>query len=122
MGLKPPCEMMVRTYLPLIRRSLAQKLVDNGVSQSEAADRLGLTQAAVSQYLSRKRGSNELEELGLLEKLTEEFASTLAEEKVGEEDRVLGLCGICVELRSSKTVCEPHLGDGELVDCKICCA
>lgn len=121
MSLKPPCEIMVKTYLPYIRRSLAQKLIDKGVSQREAAEKLGLTQAAVSQYLSKKRASEEFDDLQELEELTEEFARELAEEDVGEEERVLGLCDICIELRSSQSICDPHLSESELIDCNICC-
>lgn len=121
MTLKPPCELIVRSYLPYIRRSLAQKLIEKGVSQREAAEKLGLTQAAVSQYLSKKRGSDDFDEVSLLNELTDEFAQELAEEDVGEKERVLGLCNICIELRSSKTICDPHLSDSDLVDCNICC-
>jgi len=115
--------MIVKTYLPYIRRSLAQKLVENkGVSQCEAAEKLGLTQAAVSQYLSRKRASEDIEEVGLLERLTDDFAEALAEREMSDEERVVGLCTICVELRSSESICDPHLSNTELADCNICCA
>lgn len=124
MSLKPPCEMMVRVHLPHIRRSLAQRLMGRGVSQREAAEKLGLTQAAVSQYMSEKRGSEDpdlLSELGVIDGLLEDFARSLAEDDLEDEERVLGLCNICEELRASKAVCGTHL-EGAQADCDICCA
>jgi predicted transcriptional regulator len=51
-----PCEKAVWYYLPQIRADLAKELVKSGMTQSEAAKKLGVTPAAVSQYLHKKRG------------------------------------------------------------------
>ncbi|MCX8173775.1 MAG: transcriptional regulator [Thermoplasmata archaeon] len=54
---KVPCEDAVWEILPAIRRELAISLVkERALSQREAAKILGLTEAAVSQYISSKRG------------------------------------------------------------------
>ena len=51
-----PQEIEVRYILPAIRRELAKTLIkDHKLSQKEAANILGLTEAAVSQYLHSKR-------------------------------------------------------------------
>lgn len=51
------CDTLVRTFLPGMRAEMVSRLVnDRGLSQSEAARRLGVTRAAISQYVSRKRG------------------------------------------------------------------
>ena len=51
-----PQEIEVRYILPGIRRELAKTLIkDHKLSQKEAANILGLTEAAVSQYLHSKR-------------------------------------------------------------------
>lgn len=123
MTLKPPCEIMVKTYLPYIRRRLAQKLIEKGVSQRETAEKLGLTQAAVSQYMSKKRANDEINDPEALDRLADDFAEKLADDEVGEVERVRGICDICIELRSSKAICEPHLQgtDLEAMDCNICC-
>ncbi len=42
--------------LPSVRAQLAKELVDCDISQRKVADILGLTPAAVSQYMSGKRG------------------------------------------------------------------
>lgn len=55
--MKIPCEIVVWQVLPLIRRELAKELVQvHRLSQAEVARRFGVTDAAVSQYLTKKRG------------------------------------------------------------------
>ena len=45
------CDSMVRNLLPPMRAEMVCRLVnDQGLSQSDAAKRLGVTRAAVSQY------------------------------------------------------------------------
>ena len=52
-----PCELMQWQGLTLIRKELVKSMINNhGVKQKDAAEIMGITPAAVSQYLSRKRG------------------------------------------------------------------
>ena len=61
---KVPCEIITWYMLPAIRRELAVKLVEGyGCPQKQAAEYLGVTDAAISQYLTKKRGKIELDEL-----------------------------------------------------------
>ncbi len=55
-----PCEKAVWYYLPQIRADLAIELVKTGMTQSQAAKKLGVTPAAVSQYIHKKRGMQSL--------------------------------------------------------------
>ncbi len=55
-----PCEKAVWYYLPQIRADLARELVKTGMTQSRAAKLLGVTPAAVSQYLNKKRGQQNI--------------------------------------------------------------
>jgi predicted fused transcriptional regulator/phosphomethylpyrimidine kinase/predicted transcriptional regulator len=52
MSLVLPGEIVVEEVLPTIRAMLARELADNGLTQQAIADHLGVTQAAVSSYLS----------------------------------------------------------------------
>jgi predicted transcriptional regulator len=53
---KLPCQEVVWDLLPAIRAALAASLVRKGRSQQEAARLLEMAPAAISQYLSGKRG------------------------------------------------------------------
>lgn len=57
MTIKIDCEENVWYLLPLIRKEFAKSLIkDHGLTQRKAAEKLGITEAAVSQYFSNKRG------------------------------------------------------------------
>jgi predicted transcriptional regulator len=54
---RTPCEYMMWNGLPVIRKEIAESMINNfGLNQKEAAQKLGVTPAAVCQYLSKKRG------------------------------------------------------------------
>ena len=51
MSLQLPSEIGVERFLPTARAMLASELDERGFTQQEIADRLGVTQAAVSKSL-----------------------------------------------------------------------
>lgn len=53
-----PQEVEVFYILPAIRKELTTALKERGLQQKEIAKLLGVTEAAVSQYLSSKRGND----------------------------------------------------------------
>jgi len=59
MSLVLPSEIVVERFLPTARAMLARELDERGLTQQEVADHLGVTQAAVSQYV---RGDGTVEE------------------------------------------------------------
>lgn len=59
MSLRLPSEIVVERFLPTARTMLAAELDDRGFTQTEIAEHLGLTQAAVSKY---RRGDVSVEE------------------------------------------------------------
>ncbi|HET6581357.1 MAG TPA: helix-turn-helix domain-containing protein [Methanoregula sp.] len=61
-----------------------------GLSQSDAAKRLGVTRAAVSQYLSRKRGAGEVQISNELDNIIDRWAIAVV---TGESD--INLCDVC---------------------------
>ena len=55
--MKIECEVVVWYTLPIIRKEFAKSLInDHGLTQRKAAEKLGITESAVSQYISKKRG------------------------------------------------------------------
>jgi len=85
------CDSMVRNLLPPMRAEMVSRLVQKqGLSQSDAAKRLGLTRAAVSQYLSRKRGAGEVALSTELDSIIDRWALAVV---TGESD--INLCDVC---------------------------
>jgi predicted transcriptional regulator len=55
-AIQTPCEIITWELLPVIRKELAKTLIkDHGLTQRKTAERLGLTEATVSRYISGKR-------------------------------------------------------------------
>ena len=55
--MKTPCEKIVWDVVPVIKKEFAKMLVNEfNCNQKEAAEKLDTTEAAVSRYLSGKRG------------------------------------------------------------------
>jgi uncharacterized protein len=85
------CDTMVRNLLPPMRAEMVVRLVQKqGLSQSDAAKRLGVTRAAVSQYMSRKRGAGEVEISSELDLMIDRWALAVL---TGESD--INLCDVC---------------------------
>jgi predicted transcriptional regulator len=85
------CDTLVRTMLPSMRAEMVSRLVnDRGLSQSEAARKLGVTRAAISQYISRKRGFNEARFTTEVNAIIDRWARAV---DTGESD--INLCDVC---------------------------
>jgi predicted transcriptional regulator len=54
--MKTVFEMVSQEALPLVRALTTKNLLANGLSQKKVADKLGLTQPAISQYKNELRG------------------------------------------------------------------
>lgn len=96
----PQCELIGKYVLPVFRSMIAKELVQkHHLSQTEAAKKLGTTQAAVSQYLSSKRalkGMEQVEEfLPKIQTLANETALRLASEKISAEEITVDFCRLC---------------------------
>jgi len=92
--MKPsPCEYIAWNVLPIIRKLIAECMIKNyGLKQKETAEKLGLTPAAVSQYLSGKRGR-----INSIDKNTLKEINITAERIIqqGEEVVVAETCRLC---------------------------
>ena len=74
-----------------MRAEMVSRLVQKkGLSQSDAAKRLGVTRAAVSQYMSKKRGAGEVQISNELDSLIDRWALAVI---TGESD--INLCDVC---------------------------
>jgi len=100
--MKIPCEIIVWEVLPVIRREIAKSLIKNhSLTQREAAKKLGLTEAAVSRYLSGKRGGIEINDDNILREI-EKSSNKIVN---GEGDTtIIEICKICRLLKMANIV------------------
>lgn len=91
---------MMWSGLPVIRKGFAESMInDFGLSQKEAAERLGITPAAVCQYISKKRGKLEISDEIILKEIK------ISAENIIENGGGAVLpetCRICKLLRASR--------------------
>ena len=114
-----PQEIEVWYLIPALRRELAISFIkDYGLNQKKAAEILGITDAAISQYISLKRG-NEIkfskDEMNSIKKTAGEI--------VKNPSNVTGnIYKLSVSLRKSKAICGIHLSQDKSLgkDCDIC--
>lgn len=64
-----PQEIEVWYIIPALRRELAKSMVELGLTQKQIADKMALTEAAVSQYLSSKRAKEVIFSDAILNKI-----------------------------------------------------
>ena len=112
-SMDPQCEIIGKYVLPIFRSMLAKELVQNyRLSQTEAAKKLGTTQAAVSQYLSSKRaykGVGQVQEfLPKIQIMAQETAQKLMNKEISNKDVTVDFCRLCSTFcRSSGEVAGP---------------
>ncbi|MBN2111133.1 MAG: helix-turn-helix domain-containing protein [Methanosarcinaceae archaeon] len=98
--MRTTCEIMVQRVLPAIRAEIARTIIcEHGRSQQEAAEVLGLSRAAVSQYLSEKRGA-EIDFSEDAQKEIRKFAAELLK-GLSPKEEVSGMCNICKYVQKS---------------------
>ncbi|MFE3845493.1 transcriptional regulator [Thermoplasmatota archaeon] len=83
--------------LPVIRREIAESMINKfGLSQKETALKLGLTPAAICQYISKKRGKIKIIDENILKEIDK---STKIIIDNGSKSTVNETCRICKIMR-----------------------
>ncbi|MFH1650153.1 MAG: hypothetical protein ABIA93_06390 [Candidatus Woesearchaeota archaeon] len=108
-------EIEVWFVLPALRRELALELKKGGLKQRDIAGLLGLTEAAVSQYLAGKRG------------VDMHFAADFREEIRNSASHIVSGSGLQPELQrllrlaeSDRTACLPCPMKQKDAECSMC--
>jgi len=120
--MRPPCEIMTNYILPAVRAQIARELIEkHNFTQVSAANKLGMSQSAMSRYLALNRGSRT--------QLSDEFVRSIrmVAEDLANRDSPSSLtieetCRICISLRRSGDFCKLHRElDKEILDpCDAC--
>jgi predicted transcriptional regulator len=105
----------------MLAKQLRQKY---NLKQKEIGNLLGVTQAAVSQYMRKVRGiALDLDNNKEICKLVEEIATNLYVKKLSTPELVYLLCNICEVVRRKGMMCKLHKRiETSFVtkDCEIC--
>ncbi|MBD3407469.1 MAG: hypothetical protein GF411_15230 [Candidatus Lokiarchaeota archaeon] len=119
--MRPPCELVQKEYLPLVRAKVAQLLHDQDLSQTEIASKLDITQAAVSKYLREADPpkSNQLQ----VKRISERIAHRLLSPSYRPSEILYELCSACMLSRVSSEICQRHTTIVPILaenNCQIC--
>lgn len=93
------CEYMMWNGLPVIRKEIAESMITYfGLSQKETAEKLGITPAAVCQYLSKKRGRSNIADEIILNEIKISAKNIINN---GNNSIIPETCRICKLIRKS---------------------
>lgn len=103
------CEKVAHHILPLYRAFVAKELVEKyEYTQVVAAKKLGTTQAAISQYITAKRGRKRIENYEevapLIQKAASKAAKCIATTGMTPQEFNDSICGLCEELRQKNKI------------------
>ncbi len=103
------CETVFQDILPAVRSIITNELIKiYGLTQEQAAKKLGITQPAVSQYLSGLRGKR-VQQITSNQKLMECIKKIAAEIASGNLKLHEKICSICRETRGEKIYSEKEI-------------
>jgi predicted transcriptional regulator len=94
------CEKVGKYVLPMFRSLIAEELVRTyGLTQVEAAKRLGTTQAAISQYLNSKRAFKSSQQfvdvIPRIRAIANQTARRLANNEMKADEIAMEVCKLC---------------------------
>jgi hypothetical protein len=120
-----PAEIESKTLIPALRAILAKKLAeDHSIREDEISKMLGVTQAAISNYIRGTRGDPSLIAKLLAEKqvstLIDELTDHLSSDKAYTPSSLSKFIGLCNYIKSSLLICEIHHNLESNIDEKIC--
>ena len=114
-----PQEIEIWYLIPALRKELAEIFVRKyNLTQKQISKILGITEAAVSQYLNSKRGN----EIKFSKKELSEIKKSADEIIKNPETLIKNLYNLCNSLRESKVICEIHKNRDKNIpkNCNIC--
>ncbi|TLX68195.1 MAG: helix-turn-helix domain-containing protein [Thaumarchaeota archaeon] len=120
-----PSEIESKLLIPAVRAILSKELVSGkGLKEEEVARLLGITQAAVSNYLRGTRGDNELisklisqyEIMGMIKEISDDLSTNRAY----TAKTLSKFIALCNYMRYSLIICDAHHSLESNIDEKVC--
>jgi len=120
-----PAEIESRTMIPALRAILARKLADqHKIREDEISKMLGVTQAAVSNYIRGTRGDpkliSQLSSQKQIVEMIDEISENLASNKAYTPASLSKFIGICNYIKTSLLICDIHHNLESDIDEAIC--
>jgi len=120
-----PAEIESKTLIPALRAILAKKLAEqHKIREDEISKMLGVTQAAVSNYIRGTRGDPKLiSQLSSQKQIIEminEISENLASNKAYTPASLSKFIGLCNYIKSSLLICDIHHNLESDIDEAIC--
>lgn len=118
--MKPPCEIVVWYVIPAIRSELAKELLNLGMRQKDVSELMDITQPAVSQYITDKRGSG-IKLNDDVRKMVKDFAQELADGRATKAQLIGRTCSICKHVKTVDVLEQLNIDKSDLSeDCESC--
>ncbi len=120
-----PDELIAKSVYPALRATIADILIRKyNYTQVEAAKKLGVTQAAISYYLSSKRGIfKQLLQSDFISKSIKEIAKGIVLNKINDKELAYCLTKIADYIIENKQLCEIHKkfeSNLNIEECNLC--
>lgn len=120
-----PSEIEAKSLIPAVRAILARKLIkEYSLKEDDAARVLGITQAAVSNYVRGTRGDVELisklESVREVMRMIDDIAKDLSTNKAYTPSTLAKFIGLCNYMRYTLIICDVHHSIETNIDEQIC--
>lgn len=102
-----PCEVGVKTVLPAVKAIMARQIVGkHGLNEKQTAELLGLSQSAVSRYVSKERGNLlQIENSTDVLTLIDQMVAFLIKEPSNKKKILTLFCQTCIAIREKGFLC-----------------
>jgi hypothetical protein len=120
-----PSEIETKTLIPALRAILAKKLMETySIQEEDISKMLGVTQAAISNYIRGTRGNPELitKLLAIKEvsEMIDEITSNLSTNMAYTPASLSKFIGLCNYIKSSLLICDIHHNLESNIDEAVC--
>jgi hypothetical protein len=117
-----PCEVAVKSVIPAIRAYIAKELTNTyKMKQTDIAFVLGITQTAVSKYLSNVRGQAiRIDHSEEIRSMMNEIASRITDKEISGPQLIDEFCTVCNIVRQKGLMCSLCLRSDPLLRHKSC--
>lgn len=120
-----PSEIEAKSLIPAVRAILAKKLIrEYSLKEEDVARVLGITQAAVSNYVRGTRGDvgliSKLESVTEVMRMIDDIAKDLSTNKAYTPSTLAKFIGLCNYMRYTLIICDVHHSIESNIDEQVC--